>query len=301
MSDLLKRLKKAGTVKNSNVLSKSKFFGSGDLVKTDIMALNIALSGSIDGGLSYGLTIIAGPSKHFKSNISLIAVKAYLNKYDDAVCLFYDSEFGSTPDYFESVGVDIDRVIHIPIEDVEQLKFDCSKRLQEIQEGDHVIIFIDSLGTLASKKEIDDALSEKSVADMTRAKAIRSFFRIITPHLSTKKIPCIAVNHTYQEMALYPKTVVGGGCLVEGTMVQTSQGMKPIEQFKIGDRVITLDGEKDVKNVWVFEDSEAKECLEIVFDDNFIVVCSEEHKFFVDGKWIEARNLNPGDDCEVAE
>jgi hypothetical protein len=31
----------------------------------------LALSGSVNGGLSSGLTIVAAPSKHFKSNISL--------------------------------------------------------------------------------------------------------------------------------------------------------------------------------------------------------------------------------------
>ena len=72
-------------------------------------------------------------------------------------------------------------------------------------------MFIDSIGNLASKKEVDDALEEKSVADMTRAKSIKSLFRIITPHFTTKDIPCVVVNHTYQEQGLYPKTIMSGG------------------------------------------------------------------------------------------
>ena len=74
-----------------------------------------------------------------------------------------------------------------------------------------MIIFIDSVGNLASKKEVEDALDEKSVADMTRARVMKSLWRIVTPHLTTKDIPCIAVNHTYQTMELYSKAVMSGG------------------------------------------------------------------------------------------
>jgi hypothetical protein len=73
------------------------------------------------------------------------------------------------------------------------------------------MIVIDSIGNLASKKEVDDALDGKSVADMTRAKQLKSLFRMITPHLSLKDIPMVVINHTYKEIGLYPKDIVGGG------------------------------------------------------------------------------------------
>ena len=208
---LMDRLKKAGSIKSADVLASSSFFNAKDMISTEIPALNVALSGSVEGGLTPGLTIIAGPSRHFKSMFGLVMVKSYLSKYEDAVCLFLDSEFGITPEYISAVGIDTSRVLHVPIEHIEQLKFDISKRLEEIKRGDHVIVFIDSIGNLASKKEVDDAVEEKSVADMSRAKQMKSLFRIITPHFTTKDIPCIVVNHTYQEQAMYPKTIMSGG------------------------------------------------------------------------------------------
>lgn len=211
MNDLLNRIKKAGSIKGADLLSQSSFFVAKDVISTSVPALNVALAGRLDGGITPGLTIIAGPSRHFKSMFGLMMVKAYMNKYPNAVCLFMDSEFGITPEYIKSVGIDTDRVLHVPIEHIEQLKFDLVKRLEEIERGDKVIVFVDSIGNLASKKEVDDALDEKSVADMTRAKTIKSLFRIITPHFTTKDIPCIVVNHTYQEQALYPKTIMSGG------------------------------------------------------------------------------------------
>lgn len=211
MSSILERLKSAGSIKATEVLSKSSFFNEKDMIPTDIPIINIALSGKIDGGLTPGLIFCAGPSKHYKSLLGLKMVSAYMNKHKDAVCLFYDSEFGITPEYIAANGIDTDRVLHIPIEHLEQLKFDISKRLDEIKRGDKVVIFIDSVGNLASKKEVEDALEEKSVADMSRARVLKSLFRIITPHFATKDIPCIVINHTYQEMAMYPKTIMSGG------------------------------------------------------------------------------------------
>jgi hypothetical protein len=84
-------------------------------------------------------------------------------------------------------------------------------QLEGVERTDHLIIIIDSIGNLASKKEVEDALEGKSVADMSRAKQIKSLFRMITPHLSLKDIPMIVVNHTYKTMELYSKDVVGGG------------------------------------------------------------------------------------------
>ncbi len=34
---------------------------------------------------------------------------------------------------------------------------------------------------------------------------------MVTPHLTLKDIPMVVVNHTYKEIGLYPKDIVGGG------------------------------------------------------------------------------------------
>jgi RecA/RadA recombinase len=134
-----------------------------------------------------------------------------LDKYPDAALLFYDSEFGTPQSYFDSFGIDTERVLHTPLTDIEQLKFDIMAQLTQLERGDKLIIVIDSIGNLASKKEVEDALAEKSVADMSRAKQVKSLFRMVTPHLSLKDIPMVVVNHTYMEIGMFPKAIVGGG------------------------------------------------------------------------------------------
>ena len=208
---ILEKLKKNSTIKDTSILSSSKFFKKKDMVPTSIPVINVALSGRLDGGLTPGLTMWAGPSKHFKTAFSLLMAKAYLDKYEDGVVLFYDSEFGTPQSYFDAFGIDTEKVVHTPITDVEQLKFDIMKQLDGIERGDHVIIVVDSIGNLASKKEVEDAMNEKSVADMSRAKQMKSLWRMVTPHLTLKDIPCVVVNHTYMEIGMFPKAIVGGG------------------------------------------------------------------------------------------
>jgi RecA/RadA recombinase len=208
---ILDKIKKNSSIKESAILSKSKFFTDKDMIPTAVPIINVALSGKLDGGLTPGLTMWAGPSKHFKTAFSLLMAKSYLDKYEDAALLFYDSEFGTPQSYFDSFGIDTSRVLHTPLTDIEQLKFDVMQQLTQLERDDKLIIIIDSIGNLASKKEVEDALAEKSVADMSRAKQVKSLFRMITPHLNLKDIPMIVVNHTYMEIGMFPKAIVGGG------------------------------------------------------------------------------------------
>jgi len=208
---ILEKIKKNSSIKDSAILAKSKFFNNKDMIQTAVPIINVALSGKLDGGLTPGLTMWAGPSKHFKTAFSLLMAKSYMDKYEDAALLFYDSEFGTPQSYFDSFGIDTNRVLHTPLTDIEQLKFDIMSQLTNLERGDKLIIVIDSIGNLASKKEVDDALDGKSVADMSRAKQVKSLFRMVTPHLSLKDIPMVVVNHTYMEIGMFPKAIVGGG------------------------------------------------------------------------------------------
>jgi len=208
---ILEKIKKNSSIKESSILAKSKFFTDKDMIPTAVPIINVALSGKLDGGLTPGLTMWAGPSKHFKTAFSLLMAKSYLDKYENAALLFYDSEFGTPQSYFDSFGIDTNRVLHTPLTDIEQLKFDVMQQLTQLERGDRLIIVIDSIGNLASKKEVEDALEGKSVADMSRAKQVKSLFRMVTPHLTMKDIPMVVVNHTYKEIGMFPKDIVGGG------------------------------------------------------------------------------------------
>lgn len=217
-TDLLKKMASvsASSIKNVETLENSRTFNIKDTIRTGVPIINAAFSGDIMGGFTTGLTVLAGESKTFKTMMSLYCLKAYQDQYPESVCLFYDCEYGVTPQYLKSFGIDSSRILHIPVKHVEELKFDMVKRLEEISMGDKVFVLIDSIGAMASKKEVEDAVDQKSVADMSRAKAIRSLLRVITPYLTQKNLPCFMINHVMKEIgSMYPKTVIPGGTAVE--------------------------------------------------------------------------------------
>jgi len=254
-----------------------------ELVSTPIPMLNVALSGEINGGLGCGLTMIAGPSKHFKTLFGLVMVGAYMKAHKDAICLFYDSEFGAGKAYFESAGVPSDRVIHTPIMNLEELKFDIIQQLEEITEKDNVVIFIDSVGNLASKKEVEDAKDSKSVADMTRAKQMKSLWRMVTPYLNLYNIPVLAINHTYQ-------------CGTKKMTVQTPDGVVSISKIEKGDTVMTRSGYAEV----LFNTKhEGAYITEIELESGELLEFTDQHRFMVDGKWVRVCDLVEGQKIDL--
>lgn len=275
---LLEKLKKNSTIKETSVLSTSKFFNKKDMITTPIPALNIALSGSIDGGLTPGLSLFCGPSKHFKSLFCLILAKAYMDKYPESVLVFYDCEFGTPEAYFDSLQLDKSRILHTPIMNMEEFKFDIINHLENISRGDKIIFVVDSLGNMSSKKEIDDAKEGKSVADMSRAKQMKSLFRMITPYLVKYDIPMVAVNHIYM-------------CGTKDMMVTTQNGPTSLKDIEVGCKVLTTNGFESVLNKFKYDEAFV---TDIEMEDGSILSFTSGHKFKVDGEWVLVEDLKEG-------
>lgn len=77
---------------------------------------------------------------------------------------------------------------------------------------------------------------------------------------------------------------------------------KEIQLIRVGEKVKTKDGVNEVINTWNPDTLEngMPECYEIEFEDGSKVVCSDKHKFLVEGEWIEAKNLQVDVDVDVA-
>jgi len=209
---LRNKLLKNSTINTTSQMSQSKIFGKSSVVMTPVPIINAALSADVDGGLQSGVLMLAAPSKHFKTGFMLLMASSFIKKYaEDAIILFYDSEFGSTTSGINSWGLDMDNIVHTPITCIEEFRHDIMVQLKELNRDDKVIIVVDSVGNLASLKEITDAEEGSNKADMTRAKVLKSLFRMVTPHLTIKDIPMIVVNHTYKEQTMYPRDIVSGG------------------------------------------------------------------------------------------
>ena len=200
------------TIAETASLAQSKVFELKDCIITDTPALNIALSGEITGGMGPGILQIAGESRMFKSKFALEISDHFVKKFPEGIVLVYDSEFGTPESYYN--GLIVDNYIHSPVVDLEQLKIDIVNQIAEVstEEKDKLLIIVDSLGNLESVKQHDDALKGKVVTDMTRAKVIRSLFRLVGPRIALKDIYMIVINHSYKQMDQYlPDKVSGGG------------------------------------------------------------------------------------------
>lgn len=271
-------------------------------IDTGSYAFNALLSGTIHGGMPNNKIIgIAGESATGKTYFALGIARQFLQDNVDAAVLYFDSEQAVTSDMINERGLDPKRVAVFPIATVEQFRhqllqiLDGYGKLTKEQQKPMMVI-LDSLGMLSTSKEMNDGLEGKEVRDMTRSQVIKSVFRTMTLKLGKLGIPLIVTNHTYDIIGAYvPMKEMGGGCLVAGTVVQTENGLLPIESIKIGDKVHTLFGLRDVTNTFRFDD---KELYRIEFEDGSVVECSAEHRFMVEGdngyKWISAKDIVEG-------
>lgn len=213
-SDLMKRLAKNSKLSKTSVLSESEYYKEHNehMFRTRIPMLNVALSGRADGGMSPGILMLCGESKSFKTGFMIEVASGFQKKHPDGVILFYDSEKGAPIKYFTERGIDMDRVLHTPIYNIEELKFDSVNQLKFLEaEKIPVMIMVDSIGMLPSTKEVQNAEDENSAADMTRAREMNSLFRIWTPYIAFNNIPCVVINHGYVSMDGKGTFTVSGG------------------------------------------------------------------------------------------
>ena len=61
---LKERLIKNSTIDYTSTLTDSKIYTKKDMIQTPVPMINVALGGAIDAGITPGLTMLAGPSKH---------------------------------------------------------------------------------------------------------------------------------------------------------------------------------------------------------------------------------------------
>lgn len=265
-------------------------------VDTGSYIFNALVSGSIFGGVSGNkITAIAGESSTGKTFFSLAVVKNFLDNNPTGYCLYFDTEAAITRSLLEGRGVDTTRVVVVNVVTVEEFRGKALKAVDlymKKPEGERnpCMFVLDSLGMLSTSKEITDALNDKEVRDMTKSQLIKGAFRMLTLKLGQANIPMIVTNHTYDVIGAYvPTKEMGGGCLVAGTKIFTRGGYKNIEDITENDFVYTKEGEfMEVLETHNFKD---KELLQIEFDDGYKVTCTPEHKFFIDGVWIEAKDL----------
>jgi len=200
-----------------DTLDKSTVSKIDHFIPTGNYHLNACLTGSLFGGYPNNRAVaLAGPSGTGKTYLILNAVKQAQDMGYSIV--FYDSENAVDLELVEKFGIDASRFRYEPCNTVQEFRTSVTAITDTLMEQKKkgvalpkIMIVLDSAGNLATQKEIDDAKSGSDKADMTRAKLLKSTFRILMTRMGICKIPFLFSNHTYMTQDLFAKQVGGGG------------------------------------------------------------------------------------------
>jgi ABC-type lipoprotein export system ATPase subunit len=270
-----------GIIKKTPIIRETaKTLSKRVTIPTGIHVLNAALSGSLYGGIPDNrITIIGGVSGSGKSFLCYnIAREAQKKGYS---IIYIDTEFAIELDQLPNYGIDIseDRFMLVRSNIIEDLKIFMTQFLDNLKEQkaagvepEKIMIVLDSIGQMGSRKEVEDALSGKEKADFTKSKALGSFFRIINSDLGFLSIPLICTNHTYL-------------CVTGETEIMMGDGsVKPIMEIIPGDYVETLVGPKLVNSNTKYDNSPL---MEITLETGEVIKCTSNHRFLVKPEWSE--------------
>jgi len=186
---------------------------------------NACLTGSLFGGIPNNRsTCLSGESGVGKTYLLLnIAREAQKKNY---FVIWYDSENAIEASQLKQFGVDPSMFRYEPVGTVQEFKTNITQTVELLIEKKEsgmeipkVLFILDSVGNLASAKEVSDALSGSDKADMTKAKQIRSIFRILMQKMGVIGGTFVFSNHVYAATDTYVPTSyqAGGKGLVYGS------------------------------------------------------------------------------------
>jgi KaiC/GvpD/RAD55 family RecA-like ATPase len=156
---------------NSGFLAENAQSIVSEFVDTGSLGLNAIVSGSFFKGIPKGrITGLVGPSGCGKTLIANQIIANAQKKDPDVWAVVWDSENAFDAQMAKSMNANINKIKHCPVETVEACRNEISTFLDNIKKDKSlhgkIIIVIDSLGNLASTKELEDAAKGKTAVDM---------------------------------------------------------------------------------------------------------------------------------------
>ena len=212
LNDIAKEIGSEYTQLASDIDEAERYVDTGSFI------FNALVSGSIFGGLSGNkITAIAGESSTGKTFFALAVVKNFLEQNPDGGVVYFDTESAITRSLLADREIPTDRVLVTNVVTIEEFRSQALRivdNYMKAPEADRkpLMFVLDSLGMLSTNKEIDDALADKNVRDMTKSQLVKGAFRMLTLKLGQADIPMIVTNHTYDVIGAYvPTKEMGGG------------------------------------------------------------------------------------------
>jgi len=233
----------------NNVLNKkgldsieflSDNIGVNDYISTGNLAFNYAISGKIDGGYPVGrITELSGDPSAGKSFLSTVAAINSLKK--QYVTYFFDSEMAYDENFAKLIarvsGEDPSIVNLINYNNIDSIEETMSKIISiiDVFEKNKInsgaTIIVDGIAFLTTSKEKQDIDSGKEKVDMTKAKILRQFLRVIKNRIKPLNICMIFTNQLTHNIGVSfgeKKVTTGGTAVPFASSVRTEISSKKI-------------------------------------------------------------------------
>lgn len=193
------------------LIEDSTYSEINEYIHTGNYMLNACLSGKLlNGGFPCNRAIqLAGDSGSGKTYLLLnAAANAQKQGY---YIIWYDSENAIDKNLVEKFGIDTHAFRYEIVTTVQEFRSNITNVLDTLIDAQNkgqsipkVLFILDSAGNLATQKEIDDAKAGSEKADMTRAKVMKSIFRIVIAKMGIIKATFLFSNHTYSDQGFIP-------------------------------------------------------------------------------------------------
>lgn len=188
-----------------------------DYIPTGNYICNACLTGSVfKGAPNNRILCLSGESGTGKTYLLMNMAREAQKK--GHYVIWYDSENAIELSQLVQFGVDPEKFRYEPVGTVQDFKTSITQTLdlliEQKEAGNQIpnIFFVlDSVGNLATQKEIDDAKAASDKADMTRAKNIRAIFRIIAHKMGVIGATLAFSNHIYMSNDLFSQRIQSGG------------------------------------------------------------------------------------------
>ena len=212
-NDYLKELR---AITNSTSMDKSEIGERGQLIDTGSFALNRIISGDIYGGMpSDRVIVFSGESATGKTLVTLCVVSNAIRKNKFDKCFAFDGEGGFSKKMMSNIGISLPDLEHVPVRNIEDAAtkiyatYDYIAKVQKENPDFRCLLFLDSLGSLITRKAIKDMTDDNLKLDRgLRARMCNDMIKAFTiPALETG-CGLIILNHVHDNPnEMYPSKI----------------------------------------------------------------------------------------------
>jgi len=174
-------------------------------VSTGCVALDLAISNRPNGGLPVSRIVeITGLEQSGKSLLAAHVIAS--TQKQGGIAIYIDTESALDTNFLTAIGVDVDKMLYIPletIEDIFEVMEDLIVKIREKNKDKIVTIVVDSVAAASTKIE-SAADYEKDGYATAKSIIMSKAMRKITNLIAKQKILCLFTNQLRQKLNAMP-------------------------------------------------------------------------------------------------